>query len=385
MLILREDTVVTVQIGPFVDATDGATAEIALTIDQGDVHLSKNGGAFGNKNEATACTHDAEHNGWYTCPLDATDTNTAGVLILAVNEAGALPVWHEFMVMPTQVWDSLFSTDVLQVHAIEITNGLITAAAIADAAIDAATFAAGAINAAAIAADAIGASELAADAATEIAAAVWNSLVASYTTNVTFGKYLGGAPAGATLAADVVDIHTDVGTVHTDVDAILADTNELQTDWVNAGRLDAILDLILADTAELQTDWVNGGRLDLLLDAVTPGITAAVVADAVWDELSTGHVTAGKAGTQLWTDIDAILAGPGGIKFVYTLTDSVTANPIADCLIWVTTDTAGTSRVTSARTDALGQVTFYLDAGTYYIWRQKSGYAFVNPDTEVVA
>ena len=274
MLILREDTVVTVQIGPFVDATDGATAEIALTIDQGDVHLSKNGGAFGNKNEATACTHDAEHNGWYTCPLDATDTNTAGVLILAVNEAGALPVWHEFMVMPTQVWDSLFSTDVLQVHAIEITNGLITAAAIADAAIDAATFAAGAINAAAIAADAIGASELAADAATEIAAAVWNSLVASYTTNVTFGKYLGGAPAGATLAADVVDLHTDVGTaitaigdVHaTDLPDIHTDVADLHTDLVTAitnigdlhtdvGTVHTDVDAILADTNELQTDW----------------------------------------------------------------------------------------------------------------------------------
>lgn len=25
---------------------------------------------------------------------------------------------------------------------------------------------------------------------------------------------------------------------------------------------------ILADTAELQTDWVNGGRLDLLIDAI---------------------------------------------------------------------------------------------------------------------
>ncbi len=76
-----------------------------------------------------------------------------------------------------------------------------------------------------------------------------------------------------------------------DVAAALVDTNELQTDWTNAGRLDAILDAVKAvtdllpdsgalttigaDTARLTaaraavlTDWINGGRLDLLLDLV---------------------------------------------------------------------------------------------------------------------
>ena len=53
-----------------------------------------------------------------------------------------------------------------------------------------------------------------------------------------------------------------------DLAAILADTNELQGDWTNGGRLDLIIDDILADTNELQTDWTNGGRLDLLIDAI---------------------------------------------------------------------------------------------------------------------
>jgi hypothetical protein len=53
-----------------------------------------------------------------------------------------------------------------------------------------------------------------------------------------------------------------------DISAILADTNELQGDWVNGGRLDLLLDATLADTAELQGDLVNGGRLDLLIDAI---------------------------------------------------------------------------------------------------------------------
>lgn len=49
---------------------------------------------------------------------------------------------------------------------------------------------------------------------------------------------------------------------------IEADTNELQGDWTNAGRLDALIDLILADTGELQTDWANAGRLDALIDLI---------------------------------------------------------------------------------------------------------------------
>ena len=38
------------------------------------------------------------------------------------------------------------------------------------------------------------------------------------------------------------------------------------------------------------------------------GVTAADVADAVWDEVSAGHTDAGKAGEQLWMDVDAVLA-----------------------------------------------------------------------------
>ena len=74
--------------------------------------------------------------------------------------------------------------------------------------------------------------------------------------------------------------------------------------------------------------------------------------------------------------------GAGGTPKVYTLTDGT--NPIADADVWVTTDTAGANVIASGRTDSFGQVTFMLDSGTCYIWRQKSGWDFINPDTEVV-
>ncbi|MDQ5960405.1 MAG: hypothetical protein QG592_1488 [Pseudomonadota bacterium] len=61
-----------------------------------------------------------------------------------------------------------------------------------------------------------------------------------------------GAPAGASVSADVA--------------AVKAETA-----------------LIVADTNELQTDWVNGGRLDLLLDAVSLETTLTAMKGATFD------------------------------------------------------------------------------------------------------
>ena len=180
MRYLKQSTSVDVPIGPFLDETDGRTAETALTITQPDIRLKKNGAGWAQKNAAQTLSH--EENGFYEVTLDATDTGTLGLLRLAVFESGALPVWEDFMVVTANVYDSLFSTDVLDVSVTQV-NG--TAApnlvggrfdasvgAMANAVITAAAHAAGAIDAAAIAADAIGASELATDAANEIADAL---------------------------------------------------------------------------------------------------------------------------------------------------------------------------------------------------------------------
>jgi hypothetical protein len=114
---LKQSTAVDVAIGPFLDATDGVTAETALTISQADVRLKKNNGAWAQVNDNTSATH--EENGWYEKELDATDTNTLGTLIIAVHESGALPVWHEFMVVTANWYDTMFSTDKLDVNVEE--------------------------------------------------------------------------------------------------------------------------------------------------------------------------------------------------------------------------------------------------------------------------
>jgi hypothetical protein len=80
-----------------------------------------------------------------------------------------------------------------------------------------------------------------------------------------------------------------------------------------------------------------------------------------------------------------ITAGSGAIQWNYTLTNSVGGTPIADADIWVTTDLAGANVVASGKTDSFGVVTFWLDAGVHYVWRQKSGWNFDNPDIETVS
>lgn len=242
---LEQSTAVTLKIGPFLDETDGKTAETGLTITQAEVRLSKNGGDIAQKSEGANCTHDEL--GIYGCPIDTTDTGTLGRLQLWVHESGALPVWHEYMVVPANVWDSMFGADKLQVDVVEVSSD--------------------------------------ATAADDLELLVENCkgtdhkvLISTDVQDLNASLHVDAkAISGATAAADSVEsnignLDHSVATVDTVADAIKAVTDVLP----DAGALNDLA-LILTDTGELQTDWTDGGRLDLLLDA----ISAVAIADAV--------------------------------------------------------------------------------------------------------
>ena len=122
----------------------------------------------------------------------------------------------------------------------------------------------------------------------------------------------------AWTAPTAAAIRTEIDSNSTQLAAIVADTNELQTDWVNGGRLDLILD---ARASQTSVDTV-AGYIDTEVAAIkaktdnlpaSPAATgdipsAASIADAVWDEATLGHTTAGTFGEQVKTDVDAILA-----------------------------------------------------------------------------
>jgi hypothetical protein len=111
---LKQSTAATVPFGPFVDNTDGFTAEVSLTLSQADIRVSKNGGAFAQSNNAAGATH--MENGVYGVPLDTTDTGTLGRLRVEMHEAGALPVWQDFMVVPANTYAMVDGTDELNVN-----------------------------------------------------------------------------------------------------------------------------------------------------------------------------------------------------------------------------------------------------------------------------
>lgn len=184
---LKQSTATTVLLGPFVDEVDGKTAETALTISQSDVLLWKEGGtSVAAKSDATSATHRAS--GYYTVPLDSTDTGTLGALTVAVHESGALPVRHEYFVVPAAVYDAIKAGTGNGVRA-DIANaqsGVITAAAIATGAIDA--------------------DALAEDASTELVAAI-KAMVVETNDSITLGQALSvilAACAGVTSTSGAV-------------------------------------------------------------------------------------------------------------------------------------------------------------------------------------
>ena len=191
---LRQSTVATVKIGPFVDASDGVTEETALVITQADIKLSKNGGTLTQKSESSTSPHDSL--GCYTTVLDIVDTNTLGGLRLECHKVGALPVWEYYMIVTTNYYDAKYSSELMNV--------------------------------------------------------------------------------------------TTAGTGNTKFDYYMYEDEEDETD------------------------------------------------------------------------------------------------PITNCYVWVSTDLAGTNIVASGYTNTFGKVEFWLDTGTYYFWRSKSGFRFTNPDIEVV-
>ncbi len=106
-MYLRQSTSQVIRFGPCLDSTDGITEEIALTLAQADMRLSKDGGAFAQKSAAGNATHDSD--GWYSTTFSTTDTATVGELRLNVHQpANMLPVWDRWWVLEEAVYDLLY-------------------------------------------------------------------------------------------------------------------------------------------------------------------------------------------------------------------------------------------------------------------------------------
>lgn len=196
--------------------------------------------------------------------------------------------------------------------------------------------------------------------------AIWDALTASFTTANSIGKLLVdniNATISSRLASVSYTAPPSVGAIADQV-----------WDEALAGHLTA------GSTGEALDNSGGGGG----------GASAADIADAVWDEAIADHLNAGSTGKKL-NDISGATFPAGAIAFTYTVTDNVTSNPVEGVEVWFSTDNPATNIVWKGDTDAFGVARDVngnlpnLDAGTYYVWRQKSGYIFIDPDTEVVS
>jgi hypothetical protein len=171
---------------------------------------------------------------------------------------------------------------------------------------------------------------------------------------------------------DAVDDYVDtevaavLAAVDTEVAAIKAKTDNLPASPAAVGSpMTLTSDYDAAKTASSQTsvNTVDGIVDDIIVDTGTT-IPATL--------------------TTIEGKIDAIAPGAGAIEWTYTVATSGGV-PISGVSVWCTSDVAGTVVLQSGTTNASGVVTFWLDAGTVYVWCHKSGYNFTNPDTETVS
>lgn len=138
MRFLRTNTATRITCGPFLDKTDGITPESAITVtsekltfvvdDAGvptlvlDVAPTASGGA----NDMVLIT--GNDSGYYDLELAAANVNYLGRAVMSLNDVAVhCPVFHEFMILTANAYDSLFGTDVLDASVTQWTGTAVAA------------------------------------------------------------------------------------------------------------------------------------------------------------------------------------------------------------------------------------------------------------------
>ena len=177
------------------------------------------------------------------------------------------------------------------ITAASIQNGAITNVKFAAGAITSSVFATDAITSTVIAADAITSAELAASSVYEIADAVWKADADT--------PYGGGNYGGATFGDRIPRVSNAAENTMqiTNTNHVSASVHEMQSGVVTAASIAA---------GAIDANAIAANAIDasaLAADAI------AEIADGVWDEVLSGHLTAGTTGKAL---SDASTGGGGG-------------------------------------------------------------------------
>lgn len=127
------------------------------------------------------------------------------------------------------------------------------------------------------------------------AAAINNSLVDGTTIDVNVTAMAANVLTATAINSDAITAAKLASDVTTELQSGLATAANLAT---VAGYIDTEIAAILADTNELQTDWADGGRLDLILDARASQSSVNTI-DGIVDDILVDTAEIGAAGAGL--------------------------------------------------------------------------------------
>lgn len=218
MIPVRQSTAFEIAVGPVLDADGVAVTDCVVA----DFKIKKTTGNFAALNGSATLTHVSA--GVYDLVLTTSDVDTVGIATVAIDDTVNACSSVYLQVVEEAVYDALYAASApgyvanapVNVAQFGGSNGTFSSGRPEVNTTHAAgtAWGSGAITNAAFASDAITADKVAADVTTEI-------------------------QSGLATAANLATV---AGYLDTEIAAILADTNELQTDWANGGRLDLLLD-----------------------------------------------------------------------------------------------------------------------------------------------
>jgi hypothetical protein len=190
---------------------------------------------------------------------------------------------------------------------------------------------------------------------TDVATAVWNAATASYGSAGSYGLLIEtNLDAASSTLATAANLATVAGYLDTEISAILADTNELQTDWVDGGRLDLIIDAINAKTTNLPSDPADASVIAARFDTLDTNLATV---DTVVDSILVDTAEIGAAGAGL-----TALATQASVNDLPTNAELATALAAADDAVLAQV------ALVKAKTDSLTfTVAGQVDANIQYV------------------
>ena len=150
--------------------------------------------------------------------------------------------------------------------------------------------------------------------------------------------------AGTSLVAKVVDINADIVAVdalhnvpvqNSAANTRIRDVLGNKTDTTAGDSVYALNKQIVADTNELQTDWVNGGRLDLILDDVLTHLNNGLITRTWFSDpqtevvADTTHTDASLPSVVLPNITGTIVTAYAGFKFRMVENTNAAANKLS--------------------------------------------------------